>query len=639
MVGTSGRSRTVLSAVDAVPPTAVEPARDVAYEDLRLRELVGRGGNGIVHRVTLADETSLALKRPHIDEGRAYELFLSEAETWSHLEHPHIVRLHGWGVDPEPWMAMEFVEEGSLEERLGDLRTDEALWICIAICRALEYAHERGVMHYDLKPENVLLVDAGEPYWLTPKVTDWGLSELLLKQEGKPEGLTPTYAAPEQFARGASTDSLTDLFQLGATAYAVLTGTPPVTGHPSQIASQLEDEAWDLPTTVNPSLPPHTDRVFRTALSSSPANRFHSVREFRRALEELFLDVYDPTAVTHVGVDARRSGVVDAAGPAETPSTDWSVDLGNEPTGPPVVLDGRAFSTTTNGDVLGFELASGERTFDVSVPGRIDLGPAATDGQIHVVTDQPSLAVVDISTGEVREASLPFKPRRFVVEGRSLVFETRTGEIVSFDTDLREQWRSDLPGNPGGPIAVSRTDVLAPTYDGLCCLEAGSGTHRWTVREGEPYRGVSSLSSGSAVAAGDGTISEVTLEAGEKRWKQSVSGRVSGAAVSPTTVVAGSTDGDLLAIDRSDGDVRWATTLKGRSVGPPVLADGNVYVGCKGRGRKSLPERMEGVFAYDSTDGTRKWGYRPAGDVVGSVFPLRARGLFVTESGVLTAIE
>jgi len=218
----------------------------------------------------------------------AVKRMLNEAETWSKLDdHDHIVDVVDYGGEPVPWIAMEHMDGGHLGGRIGEMDMSQALWTAISITGAVRHAHRRGVAHLDLKPENILFRKVKDT-WDVPKVADWGLSKHLLEHSKSVEGLSPQYAAPEQFDDAfGSADDLTDVYQLGAVSYELFTGRPPFEGAPANAMRKVLNEP-PMPPSEIADVPEELDEVLLTALAKEKEDRYDSVLYIRDALQALF---------------------------------------------------------------------------------------------------------------------------------------------------------------------------------------------------------------------------------------------------------------------------------------------------------------------------------------------------------------
>ena len=263
---------------------------------------IGRGGMGVVYLATqVFPERRVALKllSPELAADRAFrERFVRESNAAASTEHPNIVPVYGAGEsNGQLYLAMRFIEGMDLRtllEHEGSLSPERAAGICAQVADALEAAHERGLVHRDVKPGNVLL-DARDRAYLS----DFGLirrTELRtdLTKTGQFMG-TVDYVAPEQI-RGDELDGRADVYSLGCVLYECLTGAPPFS-RDSEVATMyahLEQDA-PAPSSKRADLPRSLDEVVTKATAKRPEDRFVSASDMGAALRGTSL----PSAPTH----------------------------------------------------------------------------------------------------------------------------------------------------------------------------------------------------------------------------------------------------------------------------------------------------------------------------------------------------
>ncbi|MCA8924348.1 MAG: protein kinase [Planctomycetes bacterium] len=270
--------------MSAQPPQGTAP-----YVPLRL---LGQGGMGAVweagHEAT---GQRYALKVVHGAEPEELARFQREARSLAELNHPHVVRLHAARLEgPQPYFVQELLAGGSLAERLrgGPLTGDEARRVAREVAAGVAAAHRAGVLHRDLKPDNVLFSAEG-----VAKVADFGLARgreaaEQLTRTGAVLG-TPAFMAPEQAVDARTADERADVYGLGALLYAMLTGVPPLrTQGRSLIAAltALQTEAPAPPTELNPRAPADLVAVCLRALEKDPALRHPSAAAFAADLAQ-----------------------------------------------------------------------------------------------------------------------------------------------------------------------------------------------------------------------------------------------------------------------------------------------------------------------------------------------------------------
>ncbi|HEX3719983.1 MAG TPA: protein kinase [Verrucomicrobiae bacterium] len=284
---------------EAMAPTqadaeAAETSQIIAPEEfarhfpqLEVLECLGRGGMGIVYKArqkSLNRLVALKLLAPErVRDGRFAERFAREAQALAALNHPNIVTIYDFGQAGEFYfLLMEFVDGLNLRQllRARKFTPEEALAIVPPLCDALQFAHDRGIVHCDIKPENLMLDKSGRV-----KVADFGIAKMLGSANGSggageslgPENATqtavgtPNYSAPEQRSDPQRVDSRADIYSLGVVFYELLTGELP--GRPLE------------PPSRKVQIDARLDEVVLRALEKKPELRFQQASEVKTMVE------------------------------------------------------------------------------------------------------------------------------------------------------------------------------------------------------------------------------------------------------------------------------------------------------------------------------------------------------------------
>ncbi len=262
-------------------------------EHYRVTRSLGAGGMATVF---LAEErhparlVAIKVLRPDLAHAVGSERFLREVDTVATLAHPHILPIHTAGeADGLLYYVMPYVEGESLRdvlERDTQLDLDKALQIVRNVADALQHAHDHGVIHRDVKPENILL-QSGHAV-----VADFGIARAVRAAAGErltETGIalgTPTYMSPEQ-AGGEEVDARSDVYSLGCLVYEMLAGVPPFVGPTARVvlARHAIDPVPPL-TSARPGLPAHIPAAVERALAKVPADRWPHVAALARALSD-----------------------------------------------------------------------------------------------------------------------------------------------------------------------------------------------------------------------------------------------------------------------------------------------------------------------------------------------------------------
>ena len=297
---------------------------DNRYEIL---EVIGIGGMAIVYKARCHRLNRLVAIKILKDEFSKDEdfrrRFHAEGQAVAMVSHPNIVSVYDVSSTNEAdYIVMELIDGISLKqymEKKGVLNWKETLHFGIQICKALEHAHSRGIVHRDIKPHNVMVLKNG-----SVKVADFGIARVMSKGNTlTKEALGSVhYISPEQ-AKGGRVDDRSDIYSLGTVMYEMMTGRPPYDGEsPVAVAIQHINGGAKMPSTINPAIPGGLEQIIMKAMAHEPADRYNTATamlydmdEFRKAPAILFDYNIPPTdAVTRLQPGVRPTTAQRVAG-------------------------------------------------------------------------------------------------------------------------------------------------------------------------------------------------------------------------------------------------------------------------------------------------------------------------------------
>ena len=448
------------SPIPDLSTVASPPRQPVDYTELRdAREPIGSGGQAAVYEATLSGGSPpdrVALKEPSNPDTLDYETvetFLQEAATWRTVDRrerqkprwadsEHIVGVVDTGEEL-PWIAMEYMDGGGLDDRLDQqsegLPLAEALWVGECICRGVELAHNYGIAHLDLKPANVLFRETPDDQCDVPKIADWGLARVLAEQTGTMEGLSVKYAAPEQFEPNefGDPDMLTDIYQVGALVYALLTGEPPHTGSQLSVMSDVVNgDGPDPPSTRRSDVPEALDSAVQIALKRSKTDRYRNIATFAQALQAIRTGQALPPVVSrHAGTasgghsqsqvgsgqsggrspseaprttapwpmfqggPARTGHHPRVTGPSQSVTTRWTLDTGGGVLSSPAVANDTVYVGSGDNSVYAIDASDGTTRWTLDTGGRVYSPPAVANGTVYVGSGDRWVYAIDASDG------------------------------------------------------------------------------------------------------------------------------------------------------------------------------------------------------------------------------------------------
>lgn len=271
-----------------------------------IQERIGEGGMAVVYRAQdqrLRREVAVkVLREPYASDPEFVRRFRQEAHAAASLSHPHVAAVYDVGSDGDvDYIVMELLPGRTLRDVLreqGPLPPERAVEIAIQVARALQHAHERGLIHRDIKPQNILFTPDEQV-----KVADFGIARAFGGSSATETGTilgSVHYMSPEQVA-GEPVGPPSDVYSLGVVLYEMLTGQRPYEGaSPFEIAQKHLQGGFPPPQQVRPEIPPALAAIVQKAMARLPSHRFASAREMEQALRGWQQGGGEATAATRI---------------------------------------------------------------------------------------------------------------------------------------------------------------------------------------------------------------------------------------------------------------------------------------------------------------------------------------------------
>jgi outer membrane protein assembly factor BamB len=604
-----------------------------------LREL-GRGGMAVVYlarqqglgrRVALKELAGL-----HAGDPEWAKRFLREAHLAGSLSHPNIVTVHEYFEhDGAPYLAMEFLEPGSLRPYMGGLNLAQIGGVLEGVLAGLTHAENHGVVHRDLKPENLMVTSDGRI-----KIADFGIakaidsagSDLTFKTLTGMFCGTPTYSAPEQ-AMGADVGPPADLYSLGIITYELLSGRVPFadpTETPVRILLRHVNDPVPSLHSINPALDSELVRWVERLLEKEPEKRPENAQLAWNDLEEILLRLLGPMwrreARLLAPTDAGQTRALTPAAFELTVPTPVST-----PAPPAAGVDGATVKAGADPTALDPSAGAGA----VAVPPAAPPAPPAEGravarrfggrralailaGVVALVAvavvvvlltmgggSQPVSLVWKFRTGGL-ESSTP------LVAGEKVILASRTGNVFAVERSTgKEIWRSPTgsiafssPTEAGGVIFVGSEDFS------IYAIDLDTGKQVWRLETGGAVHSSPRVVDGVVyVGSDDSFVYAIDAATGQKLWRFQTGGKIqSSPAVVDGVVYIGSRDNDVYALEANSGKELWHSETGGEVWSSPTVADGTVYIGSSDRN----------LYALDAANGGEVWRFGTGGFVSSS---------------------
>lgn len=483
-----------------------------------LGELLGVGGTGSVFAaIDVGEEepglqVAVKLLHPHLcADAASREAFLREAAHAIQVQHPNVVRVHAAGLHDAggvtmPWIALDLLRGSTLRERVdrdGPLRADEAAELAQGMLAALSAAHAEGLVHRDISPQNILVVDDGPLRAEAVRIVDFGLADvsgrstlggdILLAGSAEAVGVVgnAAFMSPEQ-AQGRPVRAVSDLYQAGAVLYFALTGRVPF---PRDDTAQAMRAHISAPPPVPSALVPAArgfDRVVTRALAKTPAHRFRSADEFAEAVRAIAPPIIEHPADPPPAHTARtRILTADTDGDplgylSPTPSTD-PAPAARGSSGIAAGIVGVVILALGVWAVAAVALpASPAAEPSPSASAEVSAAPAPTASETAAI-DAPPAAVpaasevmVPVLLGSVADADAALR-----AAGLVLGSVTRVESAEEADRVLAQNPPAGQPSVPGAAVNITAAsgNNVVPQVTGMTAATAAAvlGTAGFTV--------------------------------------------------------------------------------------------------------------------------------------------------------------
>lgn len=629
------------------------------FGSYRLMRLLGEGGQAAVYlgqHVRLANMQAAVKVASTYLSPQGYTKFEEEARTIAGLIHPQIVRLLEFDLkDGLPFLIMDYAPQGTLRQRHPkgtQLSLQQVVYYIEQVASALQYAHDRKVIHRDVKPENLLIGRQGEIL-----LSDFGIATIAHNTSSlhlqNPAG-TLRYMALEQFEGRPRPAS--DQYSLGVIAYEWLAGVPPFAGTLKELASRQLMVSPSLPPSLRAekkvNISPATEDVIMRALAREPSDRFPTIQAFAQALKDTLIDRDNsPTNPW----PSQRSQRIEIHSPHAQPSEPKL----SEPQQPSPAITGQQEITSPTASITPVRVNSiAER---LPMQGDVDTHPPSAPllptrkrrrtqwlivglillligSPLGLITYRewgPPQKIMPTVTSTVPPPSLSPTPEGWMFAYHPQRSHASAQKPLTKDKiqQLKQIWTFETGGAiSSSPIVDGETVYVGSGDNKLHAINARNGTEIWNFPVGSDIY-TPPVVVGDTVYFGtsDGSFYAINIKNQQMRWPPiTTNGIIVGfPAVVDNTVYIGSADHNLYAIDTQSGTIVGTFPTDGAIRSSPTVVNGTIYFG-------SFDQKL---YAIDAKSMKQDWSFPTEGAIHSS--PVVANGVvyFGSEDNKLYAID
>ncbi len=602
-------------------------------------KVLGQGGMGVVyhcHDEALQRDVAIKLLLPELTMNKeTLDGFIQEARLAAQLEHPNIVTIYEIGKEERGnkvhhYIAMEYLTGGNLASRIDakQLSIEHCLNWMKQLSNGLAYAHKRGIVHQDIKADNIFITTEGDL-----KIGDFGLARLAagrIKGRSGHHGMgTPAYMSPE-LCRGDPQDHRSDIYSMGILFYEMATGQLPYKAR-GMIEMAMKHTSAPIPSArrLNPQVPEALDRVIQKMMAKQPGDRYQDMAQVLAILDDLIFEL----RVARLGL-APKTGAAGRAGGSgffERKSEPAAPGTAAAPFTEPVVSradrarSGPLFSSsgapfTTSGPLPVVEPAMPPLD---GAPARTSVGPPAGPAPAPPLRPAGEAAPTPPPARDIARKHLElvwafhsygpigWKSSPVLSRDGSLIYcGSADGSLYALDARLGTKiWGLETGGPLLGSVALVQDKLIAASTDGhVYALTARAGTLIWKRPAGSPIVCTPSVCQENVlVGTMDGELLCLFIKSGEERWRfKTGDAVVSNPEVSAPAVYVTSKDRHLYALGLNSGQLNWKFQAPSPLISGPIAASDSVYLG-----------GMDGVFyGLDADSGKVIWQYETSRPII-----------------------
>ena len=600
-----------------------------------------------------------------LKDSNSVKVFTQEAQLAAHLEHPNIVTVYDIGVEERDkqnhhFVAMEHLPGGTLANRTqnGALPIEHALNWMKQLANGLNFAHRRGVVHQDIKADNILITIEGDV-----KIGDFGLARLMANKvyiNPSTKGMgTPAYMSPE-LCRGEQQDHRSDIYSLGVLFFEMATGQLPYRAS-GMIEMAMKHTTAPIPSVrrINPRVPDALDRLIRRMMEKSPDDRFQSLGEVLSRLDDFIFEL----RVARMGLqpelgktpdspeefpgkdaedeksDKDRGVIASTTSPSEQAKVDTEPEATKQPEQfePPEPKETRRADRQSSSAVGGgmfmstappTSISASAGSVDESAPEEESTkdkknaeAPSSSGAAVEAQDAGRKGRSADISQSKILAAGIRLpqevgparEPTREIKLQNPRTSAYEIPVIEGLSPILLEKWKF----SSGGPIGWASRPLLSSderylyvaSSDGkLYKLDTGNGVVVWSY-DSESLLLSSPVLKGKDIwqTAADGSLIKINDATGERVWRRRLSGRiVSSPVMMGSYVYTATKDGIVSAVDSTTGDVVWEYATDAAVVANPSIYGDIILVGTRGGS----------MYCFDGRSGKRQWKSELDGAIV-----------------------